>query len=129
MKKVFKILITIIVLIVVIIAGGLFYLFHGLEAGKNVEINGLNTTDVKDGVHNGKYKSGRWSNELNVTVKGNKITAIKIADDVTFTMPGVSDKLFSNVIKAQDTKVDAVSGATVTSKAYLKSIENALKGK
>lgn len=80
-------------------------------------------------VYNGKYKSGRWSNELNVIVKGNKITAIKIADDVTFTMPGVSDKLFNNVIKAQDTKVDAVSGATVTSKAYLKSIENALESK
>jgi len=30
------------------------------------------------------------------------------------------------VIEAQSTDIDAVSGATVTSKAYLKAIENAL---
>lgn len=41
-------------------------------------------------------------------------------------MPNLSDELFSDVIKSQNTTVDTISGATVTSKAYLKSIENAL---
>ena len=39
---------------------------------------------------------------------------------------GLSDTLLPKVISKQNTTVDAVSGATVTSKAYLKSIENAL---
>ncbi|WP_372994238.1 FMN-binding protein [Lutispora sp.] len=36
------------------------------------------------------------------------------------------EKKFNKVIEAQNTIVDAVSGATVTTKAYLKAIESAL---
>lgn len=129
MKKLFKILISVIALIVLIFAGGMFYISHGLEAGSNIEINGLIISDINDGVYNGRYKFGRWSNNLNVTVKNNKITDIKIVKDVTFAKPSVSDELFTKVIESQNTKVDAVSGATVTSKAYLKSIENAFTDK
>jgi len=129
MKKFFKILISIIVLIVIILAGGIFYLSHGLELGRSIEINGLNISNITDGIYNGKYKSGRWSNELNVTVKDKKITDIEIVDDVAFAMPSVRNELFNRVIEEQNTKVDAVSGATVTSKAYLKSIENAFTNK
>lgn len=40
--------------------------------------------------------------------------------------PELTDKLYDSVIKAQSLKVVTVSGATITSKAYLKSVENAL---
>jgi uncharacterized protein with FMN-binding domain len=36
-------------------------------------------------------------------------------------------KLFDRVIEAQSLQVDAISGATLTSKAYLKAVENALE--
>ena len=129
MKKFFKILITIIVLIGIIMAGGVFFMSKGLEAGKNVVINGLNVSTVKDGVYNGKYQAGRWSNEVKVTVRDKKITDIKIVDDVKFVDAKVRDNLFKEVIQKQDTKVNVVSGATVTTKAYLKSIENAFTNK
>jgi len=125
MKKIFKILISIIILIAVIVAGGIFYLNNGLEAGSEIEMKGLVMSNINDGIYNGNYKSGRWSNELKVTVKNNKITDIKIIDDVAFVQEGIADELFKRVIEVQNTKVDSVSGATVTSKAYLKSIENA----
>ena len=125
MKKIFKILISIIILIAVIVAGGIFYLNNRLEAGSKIEMNGLVMSNINDGIYNGNYKSGRWSNELKVTVKNNKITDIKIIDDVDFVQEGIADELFKRVIEVQNTKVDSVSGATVTSKAYLKSIENA----
>ena len=48
---------------------------------------------------------------------------------VLFERPEVTQELFDNVIAAQSIDVDVLSGATVTSKAYLKSIENALSGK
>lgn len=126
MKKFFKILITIIIIIGIIIAGAVFYMGKGLEEGKNLVINGINVSDVKDGVYNGQYQAGRWSNEVKVTVKDKKITDIKIVNDVKFVDAKVRDNLFKKVIQKQDTKVDIVSGATVTTKAYLKSIENAL---
>jgi uncharacterized protein with FMN-binding domain len=126
MKKLLKIFVALIVLIAVIIAGVMISLTQGLGEGKNIEINGINMSNIEDGTYKGSYEFRRWSNELEVVVIENKITAIKILSDVKYANPAVSDKLFDEVIEAQDTRVDAVSGATVTSKAYLRSIENAL---
>ncbi|MFY9174160.1 MAG: FMN-binding protein [Peptococcia bacterium] len=121
-----KILVRVALIFIVILIAGTFYLTHGLNEGKNIELEGVVPSQLEDGVYNGKYSAGRWSNSLNVIVKHQKISEINIIDDVTFAIPGVSDELFNKVIEEQNTIVDAVSGATVTSKAYLKSIENAL---
>ncbi len=126
MKSILKILISIIFIFILVCASGIFYLSHGLKEGGEVKVNGIRISGLNDGIYNGKYDAGRWSNKLSVTVKDHKITEINIVDDVTFVKPGVSDELFRKVIETQNTKVDAVSQATVTSKAYLKSIENAL---
>ena len=125
MKKALKIILTIIILIVLIIIAGIFYITRGLETGINTKINGIDISDVANGQYEGNYEWGRWSNKLNVTVKDNIITKIEIVDDVTFNQKDLSEELFSRVIERQNTKVDTVAGATVTSKAYLKSIENA----
>lgn len=129
MRKILKGLLVVFILIVLIFAGGILYINMGLETGLNVEINGLDMSDVRDGVYNGSYTAGRWSNKIAVTVDDKRITDIEIVDDVTFAKPEVSDELFLRVIKAQNTDIDAVSGSTVTCKAYLKSIENALNNK
>jgi len=127
MKKGLKIIITLIVLIAVIIGGTMIALTQGLEEGKNVEIKGLNLNNIEDGTYKGKHNFKRWSNEINVIVKDHKITDIKILKDVRFPNPELSAQLFEEVLADQDTTVDIVSGATVTAKAYLKAIENALK--
>ncbi len=126
MKPLFKIITTILIVFILVVVSGIFYLSRGLNDGISVNVNGINISDLDDGIFSGEYRAGRWTNKLNVTVKGQKITEINIEDDVTFVKPDVSDELFNKVIEAQDTKVDAISQATVTSKAYLKSIENAL---
>ncbi len=104
----------------------MFYLTKGLEEVLNVGINPVDLSGIEDGVYSGSYDLGRWANELKVTVENHKITDIQIEEDVKFAQPEVSSQLFQRVIKEQNTTVDAISGATVTSKAYLKSIENAL---
>lgn len=124
--KVLKILGLIFLLIVVIAAAGVFYVSRGLEEGLNVEINPVNLSEVEDGVYTGRNDFGRWTNELIVKVENHKITNIEIKKDVKIANPELSSKIFQKVIEAQNTTVDAVSGGTVTSKAYLKSIENAL---
>ncbi len=111
-------------IIILVFAGGIFYLTRGLN--EDISLDGINISSLNDGIYRGDYKAGRWTNELIITVSGQKITEIKIEDDVTFAKPDVSDELFNKVITSQNTTVDAVSGATITSKAYLKSIENAL---
>ncbi len=127
MKKALKIILILFAAILVVGAGGLFYISRGLDAGSKVEISAVDPSSLSDGTYEGSYSAGRWSNEVAVTIKEGKITDIKVVKDVGFVQEGLSGKIFDRVIKSQNTTVDAVSGATVTSKAYLKSIENALK--
>ena len=95
----------------------------GLSEGANVTLYGIDLSNVPDGNYTGLYEFKRWSNTLLVHVNGNRITDIDIVKDIFG--PDVSGEIFSRVIEAQDTRVDAVSGATVTSKAYLKAVEDA----
>jgi uncharacterized protein with FMN-binding domain len=127
MKILLKIVLAIVVTFIIIAAGGVFYLSRGLDSGSKLQVEDVNFSALNDGTYNGRYEAGRWTNELNVTVKNHKITKVDVVKDVTFPKPEWRDQLFNKVIEQQRTNVDIVSGATVTSKAYLKSIENALK--
>ena len=71
----------------------------------------------------------RWSNEIKVTVKDHQIIELELVDDVMFKIDEVTKTLFDRVIQNQSLDVDIETGATVTSHAYLKAVENAVKGK
>lgn len=126
MKMIIKVILGITFLLVLIIGGTIFYMTRGLNSGENMIINSINPAQLKDGVYRGNYNGGRWSNEVNITLKNKRIIQIAIAKSVVFEKPEVSRELINKVIEKQDTDIDIISGATVTSKAYLKSIENAL---
>ena len=100
---------------------------RGLKAGENLVIKAVTPSSFSDGKYKGNYTNGRWTNEVQVTIKNGKITVIDLVKDVTFAKPEWTNELFDMIIQKQNTEVDIVSGATVTSKAYMKSIENALK--
>lgn len=126
MRMSIKIILGIIILLVLTIGGAGLYITTGLDSGKDISINHIHTSELKNGIYNGKYNGGRWSNEVNVTLIDGKITKINIVKSVLVEKAEVTKELIKNVIEKQDTYVDTVSGATVTSKAYLKSIEIAL---
>lgn len=128
MKLFLKIILSLIIIIAIIFTGGMIYITRGLKAGIKETVNGIDLASVSDGVYAGRYESGRWTNELEITVKDHKITDIKVIKDVMFPMPELAEELFDRVIEEQNTDIDITSGATVTGKAYLKSIENALSG-
>ena len=126
MKKALIIILSILGVLVVVGAGGVFYITNGLEAGENLAINPVDLTAIEDGTYAGVYQAGRWSNEVAVSVADHQIANIAVVKTVTIDDPEMTSTIINNVIKNQSTTVDTVSGATVTSKAYLKSIENAL---
>ena len=124
MKKVFLIVGGV---ILIALAALFFGVTNGLSEGAKVPLDGIDLTGVADGAYTGAYDFKRWSNTLVVHVEGHAITGI----DVEKNVPGAEitdcfDEVRRRVIEAQDTRVDTVSGATVTSKAYLKAIENAI---
>ncbi|HYF84726.1 MAG TPA: FMN-binding protein [Clostridia bacterium] len=127
MKLFLKIMLSVFIIFVLVSGGGLFFISRGVEAGEVLEINDVDLSKLNDGTYNGTYNGGRWTNEVNVIVKDHKITGVEIVKDVLLPKPEVTAELVNLVLEKQSPKIDAISGSTVTCKAYLKSIENALK--
>lgn len=125
------IIIPVILLIVVALGLGGAAMLHSRERreGKNLPIAAIDFRKLNDGTYIGEYEGGmkKWrANKVQVTVFSGKVTAIKILEHKENQKPEFTDKLYNRVIKAQSLQVDTISGATITSKAYLKSVENAL---
>lgn len=94
---------------------------------KNLPIATIDFNNIKDGIYIGSYEGGmyKWRiNEVQVTISDGKVNDIKLLKE-RFEFKE-ANKLYSNVIQAQSLQADTISGATLTSKAYLKSIEKAL---
>ena len=128
MKLFLKIIIVAAAIFAIAVGGAAIYLTRGLGSAEKLAAGSVDLSGIKDGLYTGVYDSGRFSNKVEVAVKDHKIINIRLINDVTFSKPEIASEVFDRVIKKQDVAVDAVSGATVTSKAYLKAIENALNG-
>ena len=127
MNKTMKTVIKILVVIIIIILLVFFYLTRGLQEGQGIEVNNLDLSYLEDdGFYTGSFEFGRWSNEAKVTLENNKIIDIEFTDDVAFSKDEVREEIIKRIINQQKLPVDVVSGATVTSKAYMKSVEDAL---
>ncbi len=128
MKKALKIIGALVVLFIFvgIIMSSIF--MTGLDKGQKAEVGILNLNTVVDGSYEGSYSLNRWSNTVKVTVKDHKMTDIVVLKDVVFKLDAVTKEVFSEVLRKQSLDIEIQSGATVTAKAYLKSIEAALKG-
>jgi uncharacterized protein with FMN-binding domain len=100
------------------------------EEARNLPLDAVDFSKLNDGAYHGAYAGGmyKWrANECDVTVAGGKVTQIQLA--VSQDPGGKNTQhlpLYERVIQAQSLQVDTVSGATLTSKAYLKAVEDAL---
>jgi len=111
-----------------IIIGAVFVYFNqGLTKYRKMVINDVDLKKIEDGIYQGEFTGGRWKNKLEVTVKDHKITGINMlqASDMS-GLKDLGEKVFKKVEEEQSLQIDTVSGATVHTKAILKSIENAL---
>ncbi len=125
MRLIKKIVLAIAITLLVGVGTQFYLITRGLSAGKQVVINEIDLSLIDDGSYVGSYDVGRWANEILVEVSDHRITDIKITKSVTYEDQEQTQALLDKVMEEQSTMVDAVAGATVTSKAYLKSIENA----
>lgn len=122
MRKVWHILGGLALLIVF----GFAALMSGMGPIKNMKINSVDLSKVADGVHKGTFSQGRWNYSVAVTVKDHKIAGVELLSRKDKMFEKLYEAETAKVISAQSPNVDTYSGATVTSKALLKAIENAL---
>lgn len=129
MKNLLKIVFIILAILLLSAATMMFVFNNGMEEAKAIQVSSIDLSKVEDGDYIGSFDLTRWSNEIQVTVKDHKIIALEVLDDVMFKMDEITKSLFDRVMQNQSLDVDIETGATVTSHAYLKAIENALEGK
>ncbi|HRW93617.1 MAG TPA: FMN-binding protein [Thermotogota bacterium] len=99
---------------------------EGLESLKSMQIAQIDLSQVKDGVYNGSFEQLPLKVEVSVTVRDGQIVGI----DLRKHQHGKgqdAEAIPGKVIAAQSLQVDLVSGATYSSIAILKAIENALR--
>ena len=127
MKKGLKIIFSVVGVGLFLFSIMLFILLNGMDQAQTIQISQIDLSKTDDGIYLGKYETARWSNTIEVTIMDHKITKIKVLDDVLIPMDGLSERLYNSIIYNQSLDVDIETGTTITSKAYLKAIENALE--
>ena len=107
-----------------ILIAGLVLIASCVDLDK-ITINSPDLSQIADGTYQGKSRVGPVRVTLDVTVKDRAMSSIKIIKH--FNGRGKrAEAIVPVVIEAQSLNVDVVSGATGSSKAILKAIENAL---
>ncbi len=92
---------------------------------ESVTIREIDLAAIADGVYTGRHKSFPVSVIVRVAVTNHAITGIELVKH--FNGQGApAEAVVDRVIERQSLQVDAVSGATVSSKCILKAIEDAL---
>jgi uncharacterized protein with FMN-binding domain len=82
-----------------------------------------------DGIYRGEYDLQKTPVKvtLEVGMQNAKITSIEIIKHMSSPIGKKAEKITDQIIETQSLQIDAVSGATGSSKAILKAVEDALK--
>jgi len=125
-------IVLLVFLVLLAIGGGIGWSFISKEhrEAASLPLDAVDFQRLDDGVYHGAYAGGmyRWrANECDVSVENGRVTAVQLAASGD---PGDENTdaamLYERVIQAQSLQVDTISGATLSSKAYLQCVENAL---
>jgi uncharacterized protein with FMN-binding domain len=96
------------------------------KAMSDVTIENIDPRDIKDGTYTGSFDARVISAVTRVTVKDGKITKIELLEHKN-GRGKPAEAVVDEVLKQQSLDVDAVSGATNSSRVILKAVENALE--
>ena len=96
---------------------------------RNITTQMPDLTQINDGVYRGIYDLSGTPVKvtLDVFIQNNRINKIEIIEHRSSPIGKKAENILESVIARQNIEIDVVSGATVSSKAILKAIENALQ--
>ncbi len=125
------VLLVIFAILAIAAAIGWSFLSKEHKEAKNLPIKNVKFDQVKDGTYHGVYDGGMYQwriNECDVTVASGRVTDIQLTKSIDLSAENAgAEELYARVIQAQSLQVDTISSATLTGKAYLKAVENALE--
>lgn len=80
-----------------------------------------------DGVYEGSYRAGPNKALVKVTVEGKKVVKIEIVKHRAWKGKKAESIIPGRIIESQSTKVDAVTGATNSSRVIMNAVQKAIE--
>jgi uncharacterized protein with FMN-binding domain len=125
-----KVLIGLGIFVLVVIIFGVVFFLRARQMVKVIDstvIEDVDLAQTQDGIYVGEFGDFLVNVKLEVTVQDHQITNIKITEQRSG--PGYEAlEVIDRIIDAQSPKVDAVSGATGSSKSIMIAVQKALTG-
>lgn len=122
------------IVIVLLLAAGMIYLlvylkgFAEYQANiKSIDITEINIEEIADGEYIGEHDAGFIYAKVCVTIKNHKIEEIKLLEH-KHERGQKAESIIDKMLEQQKIDVDAVSGATNSSKVIKQACVNALGG-
>lgn len=95
---------------------------------EEINIENVDITQVADGSYIGDYDAGYVYARVKVNVKNGLITSVELLEHRT-ERGKPAEVITEKIVQNQQVKVDAIAGATNSSKVIMKAVENALEEK
>jgi uncharacterized protein with FMN-binding domain len=109
---------------------GLLFLaanFFNLQRIRNMTINEPDLKGLENGRYIGRAEVGGFSYVVEAIMTDHRIEEIKVLKNRNSSYARWAEGVISKILKHQTLKVDAVTGATTTSKAIMKAVSNSLQ--
>ena len=97
-----------------------------IKATRALEISDVPISTIPDGSYTGSFEYGGFTYSVRCVVSEGRVDKIKVLQNRDTPASKNAENIVERVIELQKVNVDAISGATTTSKALLKAIERAL---
>jgi len=82
---------------------------------------------LRDGIYEGSYRGGPNKAVVRVSIAAGKISSIKVVKHQAWRGRKAEQPIVERIIATQSTTVDAVSGATNSSRVIMNAVQNAVE--
>lgn len=126
MKKSKKVLLITFIVVLILFIIGKIVIGNMVRNVQNISVSMPDLSNIQDGNYIGEYSITPVHVKVEVSVNNHQITDISILQHNN-GLGSTAESIVNDVIKEQSLDIDAVSGATVSSKCILKAVENAIE--
>jgi uncharacterized protein with FMN-binding domain len=118
-----------IVATIILLIGLFFTIFSSITLNhyRTIPIADSDLNKIPDGLYTGQTDIGGFVYGVKVKVYNHKIDSIAVLHNRTSSYARYAEGVIPRIISRQNANVQGITGATTTSKALMKAVENALK--
>jgi uncharacterized protein with FMN-binding domain len=125
-SRVERIISAIVLAVVIVGITGLTVSERSLEKYRRMPIKDISAAGISDGEYSGESEIGNITYRVKVEVSAGRIIGISALESRKSVYVEYAQGVFNKIIRDQTANTDAITGATTTSKAYMKAVEDAL---